>query len=129
MNSRPNQVIRQGKSNIFKKDWDKGHDPLKPYIEEEDEKGNKIKRNPTSKTYNIYDMKIKDLDDFLGDEEKAAMEAAIKHKKEYGNRDLCKEKQDEKDNIIKQQQTEIDSLKDILFQHNELLKKISERLK
>lgn len=93
---------RQGKSNIFKKDWDKGHDPLKAYIEEEDSEGKIVKRNPVSKTYNIYEMKYEDLDDFLGDDEKAAMESALKHKRECGHKDICREKREELENIEKE---------------------------
>lgn len=102
--------IRQGKSNIFQKDWDKNHDPLKPYIEEKDEEGKIVKRNPTSKSYNIYEMKYEDLDDFLGEEEKAAMKAALKHKREYGNRDVCKEKREELERLERERTERISIL-------------------
>ena len=46
--------IRQGKGTyIFKKDWEDGHDPLKPYIEVKDDDGNLIRKKPISKSYNV----------------------------------------------------------------------------
>lgn len=50
-------------------------------------------------------------------------------KEEEDKQKTYKQIEDPKEELIKQQQKEIDSLKDILYQHNELLKKISERLK
>lgn len=129
--------------NPFKKDWEEGHDPLKPYIEKEDDKGEKIKIKPCSKLYDLVEMKDDEIGDFLNEEEKKYIKMLRKQRKEIGNRDLCKEKQEEKekelqriselmskkDDIIDQQNQKINQLQDIIYQHNELLKKISERLK
>ena len=128
--------IRQGKGTyIFKKDWEEGHDPSKPYIEVKDDDGNLIKKKPISKSYNVYDMKEEDLNDFLGEDEKKAFKEARKQRKEIGNRDICKEyhekkkkneddKIKEKDNIIEAQNTKINELQAVLTQHNQLLAQI-----
>lgn len=114
--------------NPFKKDWEEGHDPLKPYIEKEDDKGEKIKLKPCSKLYDLVEMKDDEIGDFLNEEEKKYIKMLKKQRKEIGNRDLCKEKQEEKDNIIKQQQDKINNLELILLEHNNLLKEIIKRL-
>lgn len=108
MNQAPR--IRQGKKpNIFKRDWEEGHDPLKPYIEVKDEDGNIIERKtPKGKVYNVCDMDDDELDDFLGEEEKKALVVARQQQKESKGRDICKEIQEKKE---KEEQDRIEKLK------------------
>ena len=89
--------IRQGKKEyIFKKDWEEGNDPSKPYIEIKDADGKVKQRRPVSKAYNICDMKDEDLDDFLGEDEKKALKEARRQRKESQGRDICKEYHEKK---------------------------------
>jgi hypothetical protein len=88
----PQEVrIRQGKDNAFKKDWEDGYDPLKPFIEVKDKDGKVIQKRPVSKSYNVRDMKDEELGDFLGEDEKKALKEARRQWKESKGRDLCKE--------------------------------------
>ena len=107
--------IRQGNGHyIFKKDWEEGHDPLKPHKEVKDDDGKITRKTPVSKSYNVCDMTDEELGDFLGEEEKKALAIARKQRKESEGRDLCKEyhekkKKDEQENI------------DILTERNQVL--------
>lgn len=89
--------IRQGNGTyLFQKDWEDGHDPLKPNIETTDEKGNITERVPKSRVYNILDMKDDELGDFLGEDEMKALQVARQQRKESQGRDLCKEMAEKK---------------------------------
>ena len=128
--------------NPFKKDWEQGHDPLKPHIETENDKGEKINIKPCSKLYDLVEMKDDEIGDFLNEEEKKYIKILRKQRKEIGNRDLCKEKQEEKDRevmkikelmtqkdeIIDQQNKKINELQNVLVQHNTLLSQIVAKL-
>lgn len=90
--------MRQGKGPyLFKKDWEDGHDPLKPHIETIDEKGEVTKKKPVSKAYNVLDMTDDELGDFLGEEERKALKLARQQRKDTAGRDLCKEAQEKKE--------------------------------
>jgi hypothetical protein len=68
MNNKQEIRIRQGKGPyIFEKDWEKGHDPLKPYIKSKDADGNVTKKTPIGKCYNVCGMKEGNLGDLLGE--------------------------------------------------------------
>lgn len=113
--------IRQGKENPFKKDWEEGYDPLKPYIEMKDVDGKVKQKRPISKSYNVCDMKDEELDDFLGEEEKKSLKEARRQLNESKGRDMCKEyhdkkKKDEQENM------------DILKERNEVLESHSRQL-
>lgn len=116
-------------SNPFKKDWEEGHDPLKPYIEKEDDKGEKIKIKPCSKHYDLVEMKDDEIGEFLNEEEKKYIKMLKKQRKEIGNRDLCKEKQEEKDELIKSQTEKIAALQSVVIQQNQVLAQIIEKIK
>ena len=91
---------RQGKDNIFKKDWEEGHDPLKPLIEV-------TQKRPVGKSYNVCEMRDEELGDFLGEDEKKALKEARKQRKETAGRDICKEYHDKKK---KDDQVSVDTL-------------------
>lgn len=84
--------MRQGKSPyLFSKDWEDGYDPLKPTIETTDEKGKIVHKRPTGRVYSVLDMTDEELGDFLGEEERKALQVARQQRKEFARRDVCKE--------------------------------------
>ena len=118
MNPQQAPRIRKGKApNIFKRDWEEGHDPLKPYIEVKDENGNIQRKKPEGKAYNVCDMDDDELGDFLGEEEKKALAIARQQQKESKGRDICKEMQDKKD---KEEKDRVEKLS-VLSLRNQIL--------
>lgn len=87
---------RQLKTNVFKKDWEKGHNPSQPIIEVEEKDGTITRKKPTGRVYNVCDMKDEELGDFLGEDERRALEIGRKQRAESTGRDLCKEFHDKK---------------------------------
>ena len=105
----PQEVrTRQGNGHyIFKKDWEEGHDPLKPHIEVKDADGKVTHKRPVGKSYNVCEMRDEELGDFLGEDEKKALKEARKQRKETAGRDICKEYHDKKK---KDDQVSVDTL-------------------
>jgi DNA anti-recombination protein RmuC len=110
--------IRQGKApNLFKRFWEEGHDPLKPYIEETDAEGNVTRKKPEAKSFNVCDMEDDELGDFLGEEERQALAVARKQQKETKGRDICREVQEAKEREEKEAKERLEAL----TQRNQIL--------
>ena len=114
----PPPPMRQGKGpNVFKKYWDKGHDPSKPYKETKDKDGNIVRTKPTSHTFSICEMADEELGDFLNEDEMKALRVARKQRKESEGRDICEEMRCCKEKEEKEAKERVETL----TQRNKLL--------
>lgn len=84
--------------NPFKKYYEKGHDPLLPYIEFTCPITGKTKRKaPESKSYYITDLTDKEIGNYLSPAQLKCVREQAKEREKIGKRDVCKEMRESKE--------------------------------